>query len=346
MRIRLAAGLLVLTFCSVPAAAQVRCEAPFAPAADSIQDMVNRLGLGGAALIVRRDGRPICERYYGSWGPESVVPLVSAVKWMSAAGILALVDAGALALDDSAGKFLEYFRKGEKRGITLRHLLSHRSGLPDYSPCMFQPELPRDECARQIADKSKLRHAPGEAFAYGGAGFTIAGRMAEVAAGQRWVEIFASRIAQPLGLRQTGYGNEPNALLSEGQPYSSPADYITFLEMILNGGMHAGRRVLSETAIAEMTRVQTAGAAVAASPREKPQYGLGCWIDIADSTGKGVMVTSPGGGGFLPWVDREHGIVGVIAVKDRLERTGPTSGAVIRLVRSAAARSAVSSDAR
>jgi CubicO group peptidase (beta-lactamase class C family) len=211
---------------------------------------------------------------------------------------------------------------------------------------MFQPELPRDDCARQIAEKSKLRHAPGAAFAYGGAGYTIAGRMAEVAAGRPWVEIFASRIAQPLGLKQTGYGNEPNALLSEGQPYSSPIDYITFLEMILNGGMHAGRRVLSERAVAEMTRVQTTGATVASSPREKPQYGLGCWIDVADSTGKGIVITSPGGGGFLPWVDREHGIVGVIAVKDRLERTGPTSGAVIRVVRAAAASSSVSSGPR
>ncbi len=323
-------------------AAQARCEAPYTAAADSVQDMVNRLGLGGAALVIRRDGRPICERYYGAWGPETVVPLVSAAKWLSAAGILALTDDGTLSLEDSAGKFLSYLRKGDKRAITLRHLLSHRSGLPDYSPCMFQPELPRDECARQIADKSKLRHAPGAAFAYGGAGFTVAGRMAEVAAGRSWVEIFAARIARPLGLKQTGYGNDPNALLSEGQPYSSPADYLTFLEMLLNAGMHDGRRVLSQRSVAEMTRVQTEGAAVASSPRDKSQYGLGCWIDLADSAGNGIVITSPGGGGFLPWVDRQYGIAGVIAVKDRLERTGPTSGAVIRLVRAAAGGSDVS----
>ena len=342
MRFRVPASIAFLILSvTAPLTGQARCDPPYTPAADSIQEMVNRLGLGGAALIVHREGRPICERYYGSWSSETVVPLISSAKWISAAGILALTDDGTLSLDDSAGKYLDYFRKGDKRAITLRYLLSHRSGLPDYTPCMFQPELPRDECARQIADKSKLRHPPGAAFAYGGAGFTVAGRMAEVAAKQPWVEIFASRIAQPLGLKQTGYGNEPNALLSEGQPYSSPTDYVIFLEMILNNGMHAGRRVLSERAISEMTRVQTAGAAVAASPREKPQYGLGCWIDLADPTGKGVVITSPGGGGFLPWVDREHGIVGVIAVKDRLERTGATSGAVIRLVRSLAARSSL-----
>ncbi len=341
---RPAAVLLAILLSPVPRlAAQARCDAPYTAAADSIQEMVNRLGLGGAALVIRQDGHPICERYYGSWGPQTVVSLVSAAKWMSAAGILALTDDGTFALDDSAGKYLDYFRKGDKRAITLRHLLSHRSGLPDYSPCMFQPELPRDECARQIAEKATLHHVPGAAFAYGGAGFTVAGRMAEVAAAQRWVEIFASRIAQPLGLKQTGYGNDPNALLSEGQPYSSPADYITFLEMIRNGGMHAGRRILSERSVAEMTQVQTEGAAVASSPRETPQYGLGCWIDLADSTGRGLVVTSPGGGGFLPWIDREHGIVGVIGVKDRLERTGRTSGAVIRLVRAAAKRATVSS---
>ena len=326
-----------------PLHAQTRCNAAYHAAADSVQAMVNRLGLGGAALVIRRDGQLLCERYYGSWGPETVVPLVSAAKWLSAAGILAVADAGALSLEDSAGKYLVYFRRADKRGITLRHLLAHRSGLPGHVPCMFQTGMARDDCARQIAETSKLSHPPGAAFAYGGAGFTVAGRIAEVVTGQRWVEIFASRIAQPLGLRQTGYGNEPNALLSEGQPYSSPRDYITFLEMILQGGLYDGRRILSEQAVAEMTRVQTEGAVVAASPREKPQYGLGCWIDLADSSGRGLVITSPGASGFLPWMDREFGIVGVIATRDRLERVGPTAGAVIRLVRAAAARSSVSS---
>lgn len=334
--------VLITAVSARPLAAQARCDPPYSAAAESVQVMVNRLGLGGAALVVRRDGQPICERYYGSWGPETVVPLVSAAKWLSAAGILSLVDAGALALDDSAGKYLDYFRKKDKGGITLRHLLSHRSGLPGHVPCMFQPTMQRDECARQIAETSKLSHPPGTAFAYGGAGFTIAGRMAEVASGQRWVEIFASRIAQPLGLRQTGYGNEPNALLSEGQPYSSPRDYVTFLEMVRNNGTYDGRRILSEQMVAEMTRVQTEGTVVAASPRERPQYGLGCWIDLADSTGRGIVVTSPGAAGFLPWIDREHGVVGIVATRDRLERVGPTAGAVIRLVRSIAAQSAVS----
>jgi hypothetical protein len=48
----------------------------------------------------------------------------------------------------------------------------------------------------------------------------------------------------------------------------------------------------------------------------------------------------------MPWIDRQHRIVGVIAVKDRLERTGPTSGAVIRMVRSLAAGASVSTAPR
>jgi hypothetical protein len=54
------------------------------------------------------------------------------------------------------------------------------------------------------------------------------------------------------------------------------------------------------------------------------------------------VVTSPGAAGFLPWIDREHGIVGVVATRDRLERVGPTAGSVVRLIRSIAAQSAVS----
>src|SRR5688500_7744108 len=114
--LRLTAGLLVLMLSpTAPLAAQARCDAPHAAAADRLQESVDRLGVGGAALVIRRMGLPLCERYYGCCGPETVVPLVSAVKWMSAAGILALTDEGSLSLDDSAGKYRDYFRKGAKR---------------------------------------------------------------------------------------------------------------------------------------------------------------------------------------------------------------------------------------
>ena len=326
-------GFLFLLFLSVVAApglrAQTGCDPAFAPAAVSVRRMVRDLGLRGAGLIIRLKGRPVCEVYVGPFGPETELPVVSAAKWLSAAAILALVDEGTVRLDDSVSRYLPYF-KGDKRGITLRQLLSHTSGLPDYAPCMFQSDLTLDDCARQIGDKAKLRAPPGREFAYGGAAFSVAGRVAEVAAKASWADIFATRIATPLGLHHTGYGATANPMLSEGRAYSSAADYATFLQMLLDGGQHEGRRVLSEQIIEEMTRDQTGGVGNRVSPQGDRTYGLGCWRDIVDSTtGRALLLTSPGGGGFVPWLNRRRDMIGVLAVYDRLDRVWPTALAVM-----------------
>jgi len=338
MRTRLAAPLFLLfSLVAAPSLrAQAGCDPAFAPAADSVRVMVSRLGLLGAGLIIRLRGRPVCEMYVGPFGPETEMPVVSAAKWLSAAAILSLVDAGSLRLDDSASRYLPYF-KGDKRGITLRQLLSHTSGLPDYAPCMFQSELPLDDCARQIGEQTRLRAPPGREFAYGGAAFSVAGRVAEVATRASWAEIFASRIGAPLGLRHTGYGATANPMLSEGLTYSSATDYATFLQMLLDGGMHEGRRVLSEAMVEEMMRDQTAGITNRVSPRGDRTYGLGCWRDVVDSTtGRALLVTSPGGGGFVPWINRRRGMIGVLAVYDRIERVWPTALAVMTVAREGA----------
>ncbi len=338
MRARLPAPvLLILSLATAPGLrAQSSCDPAFAPAADSVREMVGRLGLLGAGLIIRLHGRPVCEVYVGPLGPETEMPVVSAAKWLSAAAILALVDEGKLGLDDSVSRYLPYF-KGDKRGITLRQLLSHTSGLVDYSPCMFQQQLTLDVCARQIGEKTKLRAPPGREFAYGGAGFSVAGRVAEVAASAPWADIFAGRIAQPLGLRHTGYGPTANPMLSEGLVYSSASDYATFLQMLLDGGTHDGRRVLSEAMVEEMMRDQTAGIANRVSPGGDRTYGLGCWRDVVDSTtGRALVLTSPGGGGFVPWINRRRGMIGVLAVFDRLERVWPTAMAVMTAARDGA----------
>ena len=338
MRARLPAPLLlILSLAAAPGLrAQSSCDPAFAPAADSVRQMVSRLGLLGAGLIIRLHGRPVCEMYVGPFRPETEMPVISAAKWLSAAAVLALVDEGRLRLDDSVSRYLHYF-KGDKRGITVRQLLSHTSGLPSHVPCMFQWQLSLEDCARQIGEKTKLHTPPGQGFLYGGAGFSVAGRVAEVAANAQWAEIFAGRIARPLGLEHTGYGATANPVLAEGLTYSSPADYATFLQMLLDGGMHEGRRVLSEAMVEEMMRDQTAGIANRVSPRGDRTYGLGCWRDVVDSTtGRALILSSPGAGGFVPWINRRRGMLGVLAVYDRIDRVWPTAVAVMTAARDGA----------
>ncbi|HZM25742.1 MAG TPA: serine hydrolase domain-containing protein [Gemmatimonadales bacterium] len=318
------------------ALAQAPCNPAFQPVADTVRKMVDDLKLDGAALIIHLKGKTVCEAYVGRFGPETMMPIVSAAKWISAAAILALVDEGRVKLDDPVSHYLPYF-KGDKKAITVRQLLSHRSGLPNYLPCMFQAQLHLDDCVHQIAEKSTLSAPPGKEFAYGGASYSVAGRVAEVAAGATWAQVFATRLAQPLGLEHTGYGNTANPMLSEGQVFSSAADYVTFLQMVLDNGMHGNKRVLSEAMIEEMTRDQTVGVTARISPHGDQTYGLGCWRDVVDSTsGRALLLTSPGAGGFLPWVNRTRGMVGVLAVFDRIDRIGPFFPSVLLAARNGA----------
>jgi CubicO group peptidase (beta-lactamase class C family) len=285
--------------------------------------MTGELGLKAAALVLRHHGRVVCTVYLRNANPSTPVLLVSAAKWLSAATILTLVDEGRLRLDDSVSRHLRDFT-GAKRAITLRQLLSHTSGIPPYHPCMFRPDLTMDECARAIGKQVTLSAAPGTSFQYGGAAFTVAGRMAEVADGRSWEQLFQARMAQPLGFTHTSYGGGSNPLLSEGTAYATAEDYATFLQMILDGGVWQGRRVLSEAMVEELTRNQIEGAAIESSPRGDRTYGLGCWRDVVDSaTGRALVLTSPGAGGFVPWINRKRDLVGVVAVMDRLERIFP-----------------------
>jgi CubicO group peptidase (beta-lactamase class C family) len=330
------AFLILLSAVPSAARAQSVCERAFQPAADTLAQMSGEFGLNGAALVIRHRGHVVCEVYLGRYDAATEVPLVSAAKWLSAATILTLVDDGHLRLDDSVAKYLQYF-KGPKRAITLRQLLSHTAGFPSHHPCMFRATLTLDECARAIVTQSQLASEPGTSFRYGGAGFTVAGRVAEVADGRPWAELFHVRMAQPLGLTHTAYGPGQNPSLSEGLAYSSAAEYATFLQMVLDGGTWQGKRILSVAMVEELTRNQIEGIPIESSPGGTRTYGLGCWRDAVDSaTGRAVVLSSAGAGGFIPWINRKRGLVGVVAVFDNIERIYPRAAGLMLAARNGA----------
>lgn len=289
---------------------------------DLVQNRMNRDRLQGAVVLVRRNNRVIYQKAFGNYRTDTVVPIASASKWMSASAIVTLVDSGKLSLDAPISKYLPNFT-GKKGTITLRQLLSHTSGLPGNHRCLANQSITLAECVNQIA-QIELQSDPGTQFRYGGVSFQVAGRIAEVVSGKSWNQLFEEKIKIPLNMVNTSYGDTRNPRIAGGAS-STAQDYANLLQMHLNDGLFNGKRVLSAASVEEMQRDQTKGVPIAFSPlRDNRRYGLGEWRDLVDSKGRAIQLSSPGAFGFTPWIDEQRKLVGVFLVRNRLRNVTPT----------------------
>lgn len=305
------------------ARAQSACTYDLAAVTNLIQTDVEQRPLAGAALLLVKDGQTIYEQAFGSYTINTIVPLASASKWLSASAILSLADDGLLSLDDPVSRFLPNWT-GTRGTITIRQLLSHTSGLPGLldpqPPCLLDTSTTLAACVDQIATLP-LVAAPGTQFRYGNVSFHVAGRVAEVASGKSWNTLFQERIKGPLGMLFTTYGMTQNPRPS-GSAISRIEEYGNFLRMHLDGGMYGSTRVLSAAAVEEMRRNQIAGATIVYSPSPANPYGLGEFLETWDSHGAATGVAHPGQFGFYPWIDLRRKIYGVFLVYDQLGAVG------------------------
>ncbi|MFC8347559.1 serine hydrolase domain-containing protein [Streptomyces sp. NPDC057280] len=137
----------------------------------------------------------------------------SVTKTFSAVVLLQLVDEKKLRLDTSVNHYLPGLLPDD--GITVRHVLSHRSGLYDYTNDMFASTVPGFEAVRtkvftyRDLVKRSLRHArtnrPGAAYSYSNTNFVVAGMLIEKLTGKSVRTAYQDRIFEPLKLRDTFY---------------------------------------------------------------------------------------------------------------------------------------------
>lgn len=330
------ATLLALGACVLaPAHAQTRYD--FRPVTAEMEDFVVDYGLDGASLRVNAHGNVVYRRAFGGYSLDTRVRIASATKWLSALTIARVVEKGQLRWSDTVG---QYFPNVEpaKRGITLAQLFSHTSGLPaSEGGCLSNPLYTLATCSAYILQQP-LIGTPGEVFAYGGYSMQVAGRMAELATGKAWDDIFLDEMVRPLGLTATDYATSSTApgYVRTANPRigggvrSTLDDYGRVLDMVLAEGCLdstlyttclPSRRFLSRVTIAFMAQDRTVGTVRLDQPPsvEGQGYGIGQWIDANDPN----VVYSPGAFGFTPWVDRSTGVAGVLLVDDVNLRVAP-----------------------
>lgn len=189
----------------------------FAPLAATIEAERIKLGAPGAVVIVRKDGETAFARGFGT-NADSDKPLrtstlfrvSSTAKVWTAIAALRLVDEGKLSLDTKVTDVLPAFALSgtpvETSAITLRHLLSHRSGISDgeadsaAAAPMDDAMLGRWVPSAAFASTYSLMTSPGRTFNYTNTGFTIVGRMLEQVTGKTYREIVKEKVFGPLGM--------------------------------------------------------------------------------------------------------------------------------------------------
>ena len=257
--------------------------------------------------------------------------IASCSKWLSAALVMTFVDDGKLRLTDTVGLYLPVLSRYGKGNITISECLSHLTGIkaPPLKESLKEMKKIKsmDQAIGEIA-QLPMEGTPGKVFHYSNVGLQIAGAVIEKISGKSFEELFADRIAKPLGLKNTDFGNRPVALPAGGAS-STPEDYLNFLTMILNKGKLSGRQILTEESIREM-EINRLGpdVKIAYSPAEAEGlgYGYGEWVVKDPESGKpGKWVTSPGLFGSFPWVDNEKQYCAFLMTfnlnfKDRHER--------------------------
>ncbi len=247
--------------------------------------------------------------------------IASCSKWLSAVLVMTFVDEGKLRITDTIGKFLPVFTQYGKGAITIGDCLSHLTGTESNREDnrLYMQMSSMDKVIEHIA-KKPLIHTPGTAFFYGSDGLQITASIIEKISGKPFNSLFKERIALPLGMKNTNFGNQEVALPAGGAQ-SSAIDYMKFLQMLLHHGAFHGKQILSPQLVKEMQINRIAGKEISYSPAQSKEwgYGYGEWTLNKD------VVSSPGMFGSMPWIDNKNQYAAVLITlnlrtKDRQDR--------------------------
>lgn len=186
--------------------------APLAQIDRAIDEGIAARKLPGAVFHLEREGA-VYEKAYGRYTyedgapmvtPETVFDAASLSKVLSTApSVLLLAEEGKLDLEAPLVRYFPECANGGKEAITLRHLLTHSSGLPAGLPA--KPAWQGKEAARDLACAQAVTHTPGTLFRYSDINYTLLGLLVERVAGMPLERFAQQRIFAPLGMRDTGY---------------------------------------------------------------------------------------------------------------------------------------------
>jgi CubicO group peptidase (beta-lactamase class C family) len=251
-------------------------------------------GYPGASVVIGRNGYAVFQKGFGKLGwttssarvtaDRSIYDLASLTKVVgTTTAAMLLYDQGRLDLEAPVSTYLPAFSGGWKDSVTVRQLLTHRSGLPAGRDLWRVARTP-DE-ARAAVLSTPLECRPGQCYIYSDLGADVLGFVIEAIAGESLDVFLHDKVFEPLGMNDTffrpadsvtyriapteiapprgyplqGEVHDENAYALGGVAghaglFSTAADLSIFAQMMLNGGSYNGVRILSDTVVSLFTR--------------------------------------------------------------------------------------------
>ena len=367
-----AGALLMLSF--QPAVFGRQAAPAFARVDEIVQAGIAAKAAPGAVVLIGRGDQTIYEKAYGTRATvpstepmtlDTVFDLASLTKVVATTtAVMTLVEQGRVRLNDPVASFVPGFDRYGKAGITVRHLLTHVSGLrPDVD---LHPWTGYDAALALAIDEVPTA-APGEQFVYSDINFFVLGDIVSRVTGESLDKYLTRVVFGPLGLRDTGFlpaktllpriaptercaeqdawpcrrpdaaplrgvVHDPTARRMGGVAghaglFSTAQDLQRFARMLINGGELDGVRILSPATVARMITPVTL-------PANAGTRGLGWDIDTSFSSNRGDLfpIGSYGHTGFTGtslWIDPASKSY-VIFLSSRLHPDGVGDVGVLR----------------
>jgi CubicO group peptidase (beta-lactamase class C family) len=224
MRLRAIPAILVAAALPSAAIAQVSALARI----DSVvQAVMTRQKIPGVAVAVVKGGTVMLAKGYGEANVEHHVPVSPATlfqsgsvgKQFTSAAVMLLVEDGKIGLGDSITK---YFPNAPAawRGITVRHLLTHTSGIPDYTTDAmdYRRDYTEDQL-EQMAFGLTPEFPPGSRWNYSNTGYVLLGIIVHKASGKFYGDVLRERVFGPLGMQTARVINEEDIIPNRAAGY-------------------------------------------------------------------------------------------------------------------------------
>lgn len=318
--LRWLAGFLVCAFWIWPARAGTAAVEP-TQAIDHLMSTLHEGGQFNGSVLVAVQGKIVYRNAFGPANfetnskltPETPFCLASLTKQFTAMAIMMLAERNKLDYDDAVAKYISEFPRSSIFGkITIRQLMTHTSGIPDYGDLdLDDSKLTQPKLVKELLKRESAFNQPGQKYRYSNAGYALLAIVVQKVSGQSFGDFLDQMILKPLGMSSSFVYDRPqkkNSQAATGYSQFGAIDDVNPTAVPGDGGVYSTVDDLFKWDQAlytdKLVRQSTLAAAfVPGNVREgASSYGFG-W-NIAETDGEKYVWHTGSTAGFRAFVER------------------------------------------